>query len=158
MYYKPKHFREEEWFSPAVMAQNDTSRIWRLVDYRILWTMDALREYFGVPVTMNDYLWGGGNKYRGFRSYDELVDTVYLRKTGVIRPKFSSFTSQHTLGRAADSKFRNIPAEEIRNDIRANPDAIRYQYITAVEDEVSWLHIDVRNWETTTSGILFFNP
>ena len=33
-----------------------------------------------------------------------------------------------------------------------------FKYITCIEDKVSWLHFDVRNWNKKEDGILVVNP
>lgn len=163
MYYAPDAslFIPEEIFPPSVIAEHlDTSgnirdSIWRLMDGRILSTIVDIRRYFNCPIYINNYRWGGSSMYRGYRPVLELVDfNEYnsLLQSGQtpsieqITPRFSSFTSQHCLGRAIDFTSRDYSAKEIRQDMRANPYALRYQYITAVEDDVDWVHIDSRNW------------
>jgi hypothetical protein len=171
MYHAPRHFREEEWFSEWVCKKNTRNgkirkQIWRLVDSRITWTADALRDYFG-PMYMNNWFWGGDKKGRGYRDPREIIDYDFLYRTrGIltdpvidhVKTSYSSFSSQHCSGRALDATFKGIKAEEIREDIRKNPKARRYRFITCVEDDVSWLHADVRNWERSQSGILFVKP
>jgi hypothetical protein len=168
MYSGPRHYLPQEWFSKAVVAAHSKDgswgrdavinpKIWRLVDERILWTMDAVRDRYGT-IIMNDYLWGGNNQYRGYRPPIELLHkTDYCRKN-IVRTKFSSLTSQHCNGRAADSKSRKVTAEEVRADIRKNPDARIWRFVTTVEDNISWLHLDCRNWNRNASGIMFFDP
>jgi hypothetical protein len=165
MYHSPRHFVEKEWFSKATIKAYTKRgkidpQIWRLVDSRITWTMDAIRDHFGCSVVMNDYLWGGKNQNRGYRDPIELIDKdLLLSELGeVIQPCFSSFGSQHCLGQAADSKLTKYSAKEVRDDIRKYPNARRYRFITCVERKISWLHIDCRNWEKSQSGILFVNP
>ena len=68
-------------------------------------------------------------------------------------PFYSPF-SQHSFGRAADILFGDIAAEEVRKDMQATPNAPEFDLINAVETDVPWLHIDVRNCER----ILFFKP
>ena len=159
MYIKPKYFREEEFFSPSVIAEEikkgSFGTIWRLIDSRIIWTADKIREHFcGIGKTgnvdvmiMNDYLWGGKNKYRGYRSID--IDIIRDKN------KFSQ-TSQHCFGRGIDYKFKHTTVDEVRNDILNNQDEERYQYITAVELDVTWNHNDVRSWNKGLSGIFAF--
>jgi len=159
MYYQPKHFAAEEIFPPETIAEHKSSgkfdQIWRLMDGRVLWTQDQFRERFGTMVC-NDYMWGGSNRYRVYRPIIALVDWDHYRRFREIRVAWSSFTSQHCHGRGSDSKFKKVTAEEVRQDIKKNPDHEAFKYITAVEDKVSWLHFDTRSWNRTQSGILFF--
>lgn len=159
MYLMPKYFKAEEFFSPSVIEEEkkkgSIGMIWRLIDSRIIWTADKIREHFcGIGkqgntdvMIMNDYLWGGKNKYRGYRSIE--IDIIKNKNN------FSS-TSQHCFGRGIDYKFRHTTVDEVRNDILNNPNAERYQYITAVELEVSWNHNDVRSWNKAQNGIFAF--
>ena len=166
MYYKPKYFEPEEIFSKLVV-ENHTVRnksgersyidnsIWRLMDERILKTLDLLRMDYG-PVIVNDYKWGGQNQYRGYRPAIELIAHSESMIDGKFIPKFSSFTSQHCHGRAIDCKFKYHEAEYIRYQIKNDQSFITFSHITAVEKDVSWLHFDVRPWNKTNLGILFF--
>lgn len=157
-YYEPKYFKPQEIFPWSVILAHTYSpqygdtvidqKIWRLMDWRILWTMDKIRERFG-PTIMNDYLWGGKNQYRGFRSIVELVE---INKD--LKNKFS-LTSQHCFGRGADSKNPKYSAEEIREDIKKHPNLEQLQYITAVEADVDWLHVDCRSLVIGSDRVFF---
>ncbi len=172
MYYAPKHFESHEVFPKKIYEDHLLDRvnrvvsnnIWRLMDRRVIWTMDQLRELHGVMI-VNDYMWGGNNQYRGYRppldilDIDDLVRQIAAYNPGdalFYKPRFSSFTSQHCLGQAIDCKFKYKSAEEVRQHIKTNPTLPAYKYITAVEEGVTWLHFDVRNWDVIKQGILFF--
>lgn len=157
--YIPEHFVPEELFPRKTISDHTNNGIiagsvWRLIDSRIAWTADQLRERFGVMVA-NDYKFGGDSQYRGYRPPVELIDQKQFKNTGQIVPTFSSFTSQHCFGRALDLIPKKVTAQEIREDIRKNPLRYEYQFITAVEKDVSWFHFDVRNYGTE-NGVLFF--
>lgn len=162
MYFHPnkRYFQAQEFFPPEVIVNHDKAgtidpQIWRIFDWRVLWTAEKLRERFGTMV-INDYLWNGRNEYRGYRPVESIIDIRRFLRDGEVLPLWSSFTSQHCFGRAIDAKFRKYTAEEIRQDIRRNPDRNDYQYITCVEENVSWLHFDTRSW--TSGGILWVKP
>jgi len=55
-------------------------------------------------------------------------------------PDFSE-TSQHTFGRASDKLFKLATATEVREYIHEN---FKIVGITCIEDDVSWVHSDVR--------------
>lgn len=165
MYYQPDHFRAEEFFSKKVIEQHGLrgggiqNNIWRLMDFRIMWTMDQIRKYYGVPVVVNTYLWGGPSQYRGFRSnFHDLLNVDLLMATNIIKSHFSSFTSQHCFGRAMDFVIPGIEAEEVRQNILTNRRMDRYKYITAMEADVNWVHIDTRPWNVDMDGLLVFRP
>ena len=146
MYYKPKYFKPQELFSKKVFAREETKgeQIWRLMDYRILWTADRLRERFG-KMTINDWLWGGGLQLRGYRDMMlDLFGTDY------------SMTSQHAFGRAIDYNFESVSVEEVIQDILGDPWKPEYKYITGLEVDTTWVHNDTRSWNKGSSGLLTF--
>lgn len=171
MYSVPKDFPflPEEIFPKKVIADHMKNgildlQIWRLIDSRIIYTLHAIRNLHGTTV-VNDYLWGGNNSYRGYRppielvNLKDLIEQLAAYNPGdkiTIKALWSGFTSQHCLGQAIDCKFKYKSADEVREHIKTFPQHPAYKYITAVEDGVSWLHFDVRNWDVAKSGVLFF--
>ena len=106
------------------------------IDKDALTMLHRLRQKFG-PITVNDWLFGGKNHYRGFRpSYCE------------IGAKYS----QHRLGKAFDCTFRDVTTEEVRDFIRNNP--LKFDCITGMELGTPHLHFDCRNRE----GLMEFWP
>lgn len=92
---------------------------WRNMDSRVLKSADDLREIFG-PLWCN----GHGLTQCGFRTN-------------------GSKTSQHRFGRAMDLHSNKYEAEEIRMFILKNRQL--FPYITFLEIDISWIHIDCRN-------------
>lgn len=138
--YNPKYFNLYEWL-PEDFYYRYIERygdgLWLMFDDRILWTYDRLRKRYG-RIMMNDWWWGGKNHYRGWRPFD--------CSTG-------AELSQHKFARAGDGIFIQ-PAEEIRQDILKNEYDNDFQYISAMEKDISWLHIDIRNHDNIKHGIL----
>lgn len=131
MYYVPKHFAAYEVVPEHVYAQRG-DKSFQLIDDRLLVMADYLRDTFG-SITINDYKWGGNNQWRGLRTADS--------------PYYSPY-SQHSFGRALDLIFKDITAEEVRRWLKGNAEVWSAATgITSVtcEEEVSWLHIDLRN-------------
>jgi len=128
MQYKCKHFKIYELVDPDTYGLRG-ERAWELLDNRLLITLDALRVKFG-KMTINNYKFGGERKWSGLRTPDS--------------PWYSTY-SQHTYGRAADIIFEDYTADQIRKQILDNPDSPAYDYITAMEEDTSWVHIDMRN-------------
>ncbi|MGD2118091.1 MAG: hypothetical protein PVG66_07020 [Chromatiales bacterium] len=126
--YKCQHFAIHELVPPHVY-QKRGEKAWELLDENLLITLDKLRDIYG-PVTVNNYKWGGEREWSGLRTPDS--------------PYYSAF-SQHSFGRAADCLFDNITAEEVRQDILADPTNSAFKLIGSLELGVSWLHFDVRN-------------
>lgn len=142
--YVPKHFKSFELFPPDILAQNAYmgDKIFWLIDDRVLWTNDQLRERYG-KVYMNTWYWGGNHQYRGYRSFDCQVGAKW---------------SQHKFGRASDLDFAEVEAEEVRQDILKNPFDPIFEHITAIEMDISWFHYDVRNWDKAKNDILQIKP
>lgn len=142
-HYVPKYFKLHEMlpYNFYMLHQRLGAYLWTICfDWRILWTGDRLRERWGTTIC-NDYSWGGNHRERGLRTPDTTTGTVL---------------SQHKFGRALDLKFKNISAHEAREQILGDPWGNDFKYITCVEVglAVTWLHLDVRNWDKNNRGIL----
>jgi hypothetical protein len=85
---------------------------------------------------VNNWAIGGDIRYAGFRPPECKIGGKY---------------STHRFGRALDLHFKNVTAEEVRNDIKENLDL--FPLITRIENNVSWFHFDVANVKRLT----FFN-
>lgn len=103
-------------------------RLWLMFDNRLLWTYGQLRKRYG-RIIMNDWFWGGDNQCRGWRPSHCTVGAQL---------------SQHKFGRAGDGIFV-LPAEEIRQNIMRHQNDDDFKYISAIEKDVTWLHVDCRN-------------
>jgi len=125
--YKCKYFVIEELVSREAFTDRG-EKAWQLLDDRMLMTLDRLREKYG-KMTVNNWKWGGDREWSGLRTPDS--------------PYYSKY-SQHTHGRAFDIIFNNITAEEVRQEILANPDDPAFEFINSFEEGTSWLHIDAR--------------
>ena len=125
--YICKHFDIFE-LVPEEIFKGRGQKAWELLDDRLLITIDALRGHLGAAI-INDYQFGGRRQWSGLRTPDS--------------PWYSP-TSQHSFGRAVDIIFKDIAAEEARKEIIRQREKM-FPYITAMELNVSWVHIDVRN-------------
>lgn len=141
VHYRPKYFQLQELVDRAAYTALG-ERAWQLLDPRLLWTLDQLRELYG-PVICNTWHQGGTLQGRGLRSPQSTVGAAW---------------SQHRLGRAMDMHFGQVSVEAVRREILTQPEREAYRYITAVERDTSWLHIDCRNWDRDARGVLVFNP
>ena len=137
-YYKPRYFKPQELVPQSVYNVLKDDSI-RLFDARMLYTIDCLREYFAVPLMINDWLYGGVMQYRGFRPNGCSVGAAF---------------SMHRFGGALDLSSKYITAKEMR--LKILECSRLFPYITRMEDEVDWLHIDNANVEN--KGILLFKP
>lgn len=140
--YRPTHFRLEELVDPSTFRLLE-EKAWWVLDPRLLWTLDKTRDRYQRVVTVNDWLWGGEHTLRGFRPQGVAVGKPH---------------SQHRYGRAIDLDVRGMPADEVRQDILANQDDPAFVYITCLETDITWVHLDVRNWDRTQHGILLVKP
>jgi hypothetical protein len=138
--YIPDHFEPYEVVPREVYnffeLRDQLYKIWWLFDPRILKSADKIREHYDKKMVINTWWWDGSNQYRGWRPPGCNVGARY---------------SQHRFGRALDIAPVGITAEEIRQDIKAGND---FGWITCIEDNVSWLHIDCRNYQ----GLLIVRP
>lgn len=132
------YFKVQEFVPKDIYDELGDSSL-SLMDDRIIISIIAMRDFFKLPIKINDWLFGGAFQNRGFR-------TAYC---GI-----GSKYSQHKFGRALDFDIKGIPAKEVRGKILANQD--KFPLITAMEDNISWVHIDCR-W-TGRTGIKIFNP
>lgn len=141
--YKCEHFKAQELVDKALYEKRG-NKVFQLFDDRLLKLIDELRELFGVPMTVNSWLWGGNRTQSG------------LRTSG---SKYYSPTSQHSLGRAVDFLVKGMSADEARRKIEAwhNRNANGIATIApsiTMEADVSWVHLDIRN---NPDGVNYFN-
>ena len=145
-FQKPNFFALHELVPKEVYKEyervNKLYRLWYVFDPRMLFTIDRLRERYGKMI-MNNWFWGGNHQYRGWRDSEV---------------KIGASLSQHKFGRAADLVSVEHTAEEIRNDILADPFHDDFKYITCIELAVLWLHFDIRNFDKEKYGVLVVNP
>jgi len=108
------------------------------MDERILMSIDALRQYFAVPIMVNNWASGGQFYYRGLRTPQ--------------CPQYSA-DSQHSFGRALDFDVLGLTADYVRGVIMAN--RARWPLITALELNVDWIHADCRDNTGNPAMFLF---
>lgn len=145
--YIPQYFKLQEFFPRDFISRIYPvlgNTMWRLIDNRLLWTADMLRNRYGTVIA-NDWEWGGSNQYRGFRPFDCVVGAEF---------------SQHKYGRALDCKFGKVSVDNVRQEIVQSEygEILEFKYITAVEMNVSWLHISVENNDVQKHGIKLIYP
>lgn len=136
--YRPHNFKIQELVPQTYYAIYDITILLSLLDDRILWTADQLRNLYG-KLTINDYLFNGSNHYRGWRP-----------PTCAIGAKLS----QHKFGRALDIIPESYSVAQIRSDIISNGHIEEFKHITAIEIDVDWLHISCQNWDKNKLGVL----
>lgn len=107
-----------------------------LLDRRLVMADQMLRDRFG-PVTINNWWYGHKRNWSGIRTPES--------------PYYSA-TSQHTFGRASDKIFTHVTAAEVRDYIRGMYEELG---ITCIEENVSWVHSDVR-WTRSTELLIVY--
>ena len=153
--YVPEHFALYEFFPPDLKPLFDigdvhnANIVWLYMDPRVTVTADRLRKRYGTAI-MNT--WGLSEKSR------ELYGTHQWRGWRPRNCPVGAELSQHKMGTAADMAFVHVSAEAIREDILNDPFNETFEYITAIEMSVSWLHFDVRPWDKANNGIQQFYP
>lgn len=167
--YRPTHFKTYELVGPQMYAKYDENKLWSLMDSRVLWTMDRLREFLNCSVVCNTW-YKADNSSRGYS-----VDANGFKERGLrdMGTSTGSELSQHKFGRASDTHFSNTTPIALRQKIseagmlkdgkwRDNPtsDIHRvFRYVTCLEFSISgkpinWFHFDVGNRYNPTGGII----
>jgi hypothetical protein len=136
---KAEYFAIHELVPPKTYEARG-EKAWQLIDPKLIYLIDALREEFG-QATINNYKYGGNRQWSGLRTSDS--------------PYYSAY-SQHSFGRAADILFKDHTADEVRKAMVENPDKwLAICPSVTLEDQVTWVHADVRN---SYNCITLFNP
>lgn len=133
-----KHFTIKELVSKETYSQYG-NRAWELFDPRAIDTLDFIRDLFGVPVTVNNWVWGGQFQNRGYR--DENC-------------KIGADKSPHKRGMAFDFDVKGHTAQQVRDVLWQNSDKLPYPI--RCESDVNWVHIDVK--AVKGEKIHFFKP
>ena len=136
--YASKHFQDCEFLPKSWMDTYGPAAMLAM-DERILISIDAIREYFAVPVIVNNWAKGGAFSFRG------------LRTPGCLQYKPDS---QHSFGRAIDFDVQGLSAEYVRGIILK--EQARWPLITRMEIGTAWVHVDCAN--TGSAKIVMVNP
>jgi hypothetical protein len=143
--HKAIHYDVRE-FVPESVYLDRGEKAWQLIDIRLVENYDALKEnlcrLYGrdIAVTINDWLWGGSRVASGLRIPGQAHYSRY---------------SQHPFGRAGDSVCE-IPAQDIRDHIKAEEIVLPHAACFEEFDGMGWLHMDVRNM--INGHTYFFKP
>jgi hypothetical protein len=106
------------------------ARAWNLFNPEALIALDDLRDFFGVPITINNWFNGGSFQWRGFRTLEKAIE-------------LGAPHSQHAYGNAFDCDISGISAEDARKTIIEHKDGALLKRIMRLEGKVSWLHFDL---------------
>jgi len=133
-----KYFLLKE-FIPKQLWESEGEQSIAKMDYRILETMDRLREFFNSPIIVNTWHSGGKLQYRGYRPIDCNVGAK---------------NSAHKKGLACDFNVVGLQADFVRKEILKNQ--YLFPNIKRLENDTSWIHIDCV--DTGKKEIILFNP
>jgi len=140
---KPNNFRIEELVSKDIFAARG-DKSWELFTPQIIETLDELRELFDSIMTINNWLWNGNFQYRGFRPV-----SYYAGRSSL---------SQHIRGDALDFDVKGLSAKQARSKIISWKKSGKLKYLTGMELETNWVHIDCRQSERLNDyGLFLFN-
>ncbi len=143
LYAKLDFFKTQEFVPKETYTKFEENSNW-FVDPRIRKLANFVRVYFGRPVTINNWLWGGQFNESGFR---EPTSTT------------GANLSQHRFGRAIDIKVSGMTPKQVYDAILLNEKVFMEQGLTCMENIAftpTWVHLDVRN--TGLNKILIVNP
>lgn len=133
-----KHFTIKE-LVPRKTYEEYGNEAWKLLDKKAVDTIDFIREKLDLPITVNDWAWGGKFQYRGYRPENCPV--------GADR-------SAHKDGCAFDFDVKGMTAEEVRQWLEKNKHELPHPI--RCEKVVNWVHIDTR--AKLDYKLYFFQP
>lgn len=114
---------------------------WRFVDAELLKVANRLRENLDLPMTCNNWAYGGGFNWRGVRTPG---CDIY------------SITSAHSWGRAMDFDVKHMIPEDVVKYIIHN--RASYPEIKFIEIDINWVHIDVMQRGEETEELKLWSP
>lgn len=130
----PQNFRIEEFVHPEyVRMRGRENAIQHVTDFQIQYA-NALRVCAGVPIRLNDYVFGGDLVGRGTRP-------------PWFRPKGGGLISMHYLGMALDADSEAMTIRQLFECVHDNFETFWEIGLTTIEDihvTKTWLHGDGR--------------
>lgn len=141
MIYKPKNFKIEE-LVPEKVFNKYGDFCWTVLNPKILYSVQELRDHLGKSILLNDWKNGGKRHNQVLRTGD------YYGRLSL---------SQHLFANAADCFVEGIEAQELREIVVSMKKMKKLEYITGIEKDVSWLHFDcgIRD-NLDNNGLYFF--
>ena len=139
-----ENFELAELVPPQILRAYGDKSI-RFIDPKLPGLIEFIKWFFdGNSMTINNYLWGGKLKNRGYRTPQN--------KTG-------AYYSQHKFGRAVDFNIKGYTPDQIRKTILDNHTLFMNRGLTTIEHgdyAPTWVHVDMR-W-TGLGDILIVKP
>jgi hypothetical protein len=145
--YIPQHFSIDELLPPPVLLpapfvsayHSDKNALFRLFDYRVLVTLDRMRERYGSCVI---------NNWHRFTEAEWKEGAAHMFRFSGWRPVDcceGAALSEHKLFRAMDCKFSKTTPDEIWDEMLENANAPQFEYMQRIEafGGMSWFHFDI---------------
>lgn len=146
--YKPKYFELYELLPPELYKvdyyESESARElgYELMDEKLLITIDIIRgEIVKAPLICNTWYINGSRRNSGLRTHNCTIGAT---------------NSQHKLGKAVDLVCYKYTAEQMRQMIIDNQHLLPYPIRIEVGDNISWLHIDVKDMDYKKKKIVLF--
>lgn len=137
------YFDVREFVPPQIWNKFKESSIW-FIDPKVIAIATAYREFFNVPIIINNWYNGGSFMYRGYRPPRANVGSEY---------------SQHKMGRAFDCHTTAMSSRELHKLIIDNQKHFMEFGLTTLEDPAfspTWVHSDCR--PTNMNELLIVKP
>lgn len=146
-----KHFVMQEFLPEAeyltiMKYENEELRLkafYSLIDRRIVKLAEFYREYFKVPVIINNWHTGGTYTLRGWRPKNCPIGAI---------------NSMHKQGKAFDCDIKGLNVQEVRKIIMLNEELFYKAGLRRIESDVTWLHSDIKRVANYTNKIYKFKP
>jgi len=138
-----KYFYLQEFVPKQIWTKYGEKSIW-FVDERVITLALAYREFFDVPIIINNWHTGGEYMYRGYRPPRVNIGAEY---------------SQHKFGRAFDCSTATLTATQMLERIKADWTYFKSLGLTTIENPnftPGWLHSDCR--PKIQEELLIVNP
>ncbi len=130
------NFDIREFVPPIIWRRYGANSRW-FVDPKIISLAEFYRSYFGVPVYVNTWFYGGNLSGRGYRTPNTTWGALY---------------SQHKRGAAFDCHIKGLTTTEIYEAIISKTSKFMAQGLTTLEKLErkdgslrTWIHSDIRN-------------
>lgn len=138
-----KYFDVREFVPPQIWNKFGEKSIW-FIDPKVISIATAYREFFEVPIIINNWFIGGKYMYRGYRPPRVNIGTEF---------------SQHKSGRAFDCHSPSISVKEMYRLILDNQEIFKGVGLTTIENvdfTPTWIHSDCR--PSLSDDLLIVNP
>jgi len=114
---------------------------WKFIDDRLLECLLIVRQELGVPISVNNWFYGGNFTQRGLRH----------NMSPLVSSKDKLYLSAHIFGKAVDFDVSGMTAVEVRKWIVDNPQ--KFPYKIRLERNlggkpITWVHLDIMSDES----------